>query len=118
MSGLDVHIRRLSGPAQVGLGIVGAITGLLAVLAVIYARSGALVFSIGTSVAIYFVIWWIALFAVLPFRVRSQAEEGQVSAGSDPGAPSEAHLLWYALVTSAVAALASIVFLVWLAPLI
>jgi predicted secreted protein len=109
---------RFSGPMQVGLGMLGAMAGLAAVLAVVYARSGALVFSIGTSVAIYFVIWWLALFAVLPFRVRSQAEEGRVSAGSDPGAPAEAHLLWYALVTSAVAALASVVFLVWLAPLI
>lgn len=118
MPGLDLDVRRLSGPAQVGLGILGTVAGLLGVLAVVYARSGALVFSIGTSVAIYFVIWWLALFAVLPFRVRSQVEAGQISAGSDPGAPSEAHLLWYVLVTSAVAALASIVFLVWLAPLL
>lgn len=114
----QARTRRFSGPMQVGLGILGAFIGLLAVLVVVYARSGALVFSVGTSVAIYFVIWWVALFAVLPFRVRSQIEEGQVAAGSDPGAPAEAHLLWYVLVTSAVAAVVSIVFLVWLAPLL
>jgi predicted secreted protein len=118
MTGRNAGIDRLSGPAQVGLGILGAVIGLLAVLVVVYVRSGALVFSIGTSVAIYFVIWWVSLFAVLPFRVRSQAEEGRISAGSDPGAPAEAHLLWYALVTSAVAATVSMVFLVWIAPLI
>jgi predicted secreted protein len=109
---------RLSGPGQVALGLAGAALGLAAVLAVVYARSGALVFSIGTSIAIYFVIWWTTLFAVLPFRVRSQAESGAVEAGSDPGAPATAHLLWYVLVTSALGAVVSIVFLVWLAPLI
>ncbi|MGL4496733.1 MAG: DUF1467 family protein, partial [Beijerinckiaceae bacterium] len=33
---------------------------------------------IGSLIAIYFVIWWIILFAVLPFGVRSQVEEGKV----------------------------------------
>jgi predicted secreted protein len=50
--------------------------------------------------------------------VRSQSEEGAVAIGSEPGAPAKAHLLWYGLVTSAMAALLSIVFLVWIAPLI
>ncbi|MGL5447016.1 MAG: DUF1467 family protein [Rhabdaerophilum sp.] len=118
MPALDAKPARISGPAQIGLGLLGMALGLCAVLLVVYARSGSLVFSIGTSVAIYFVIWWTALFAVLPFRVRSQIEEGQVAAGSDPGAPAEAHLLWYVLVTSVVAAVLSIVFLVWLAPLL
>jgi predicted secreted protein len=85
---------------------------------VLYARSGQLIFSIGTSIAIYFVIWWVALFAVLPFRVRSQVEAGEIEAGSDPGAPHQAHLLWYALVTSAVATVSSLVFLIWIAPLL
>ncbi|MBR1220019.1 DUF1467 family protein [Bradyrhizobium sp. U87765 SZCCT0131] len=44
--------------------------------------------SISSSIAIYFVLWWVVLFAVLPFGVRSQVEEGTSSApGSDPGAP-------------------------------
>jgi predicted secreted protein len=118
MSGFDLAIRRLSGGAQVAIGLAGAFLGLFLVLVVLYLRSGELVFSIGTSVAIYFVVWWTAVFAVLPFRVKSQIEAGSVQAGSEPGAPAHANLLWYALVTSAVASLVSIVFLVWLAPLL
>jgi predicted secreted protein len=30
--------------------------------------------SVTTAVAIYFLIWWITLFAVLPFGVRAQHE--------------------------------------------
>ena len=43
--------------------------------------------SIFTALAIYFVIWWIALFLVLPWGVRSQDESGEVTPGTDPGAP-------------------------------
>lgn len=43
--------------------------------------------SISSSIAIYFVLWWVVLFAVLPFGVRSQVEEGESVPGSDPGAP-------------------------------
>lgn len=118
MSAVDRLAMRISGPAQVGLGLLVSFCGIGIVLAVLYMRSGQLIFSIGTSIAIYFVIWWIALFAVLPFRVRSQVEAGAIEAGSDPGAPHQAHLLWYALVTSGVATVASLVFLIWLAPLL
>ena len=40
-----------------------------------------------TALAISFLIWWVVLFAVLPFGVRSQHEEGEMAAGTDPGAP-------------------------------
>jgi len=40
-----------------------------------------------TALAIFFLIWWVVLFAVLPFGVRSQHEEGVMAAGTDPGAP-------------------------------
>ncbi|TQF39500.1 hypothetical protein UNPF46_13015 [Bradyrhizobium sp. UNPF46] len=42
---------------------------------------------ISTAIAIYFVIWWIALFLTLPFGVRSQHEDGGGAPGTDPGAP-------------------------------
>jgi len=32
--------------------------------------------SLTLSIAIYFVIWWIVLFAVLPIGVRTQGEMG------------------------------------------
>ena len=31
--------------------------------------------AVATAVAIYFLIWWIVLFAVLPWGVRAQDEE-------------------------------------------
>jgi predicted secreted protein len=40
-----------------------------------------------TAAAIYFIIWWVVLFAVLPWGVRSQEEAGNVEPGTDPGAP-------------------------------
>ena len=61
--------------------------------------------SITTILAIYFVLWWVVLFAVLPWGIRSQHESGEeIAPGTDPGAPS-AHvigrkLLWTTIVTS------------------
>jgi len=40
-----------------------------------------------TSIAIFLTIWFIVLFAVLPFGVRSQHESGAFTSGTDPGAP-------------------------------
>lgn len=40
------------------------------------------------AIALYFVVWWTVLFAVLPFGIRSQAQTGEVVPGSEPGAPS------------------------------
>ena len=37
--------------------------------------------------ALFFATWWVVLFAVLPFGVRSQHEEGGMTEGTDPGAP-------------------------------
>jgi predicted secreted protein len=48
--------------------------------------------SIFTALAIYFVIWWIVLFAVLPWGVHSQHESGEMTPGTDPGAPVLTHL--------------------------
>jgi predicted secreted protein len=38
--------------------------------------------------AVYFVVWWVVLFAVLPFGVRTQAENGDVTLGTTESAPS------------------------------
>jgi len=46
-----------------------------------------MVYTISTGLAIYFVIWWIALFLTLPFGVSSQQEAGEGTPGTDPGAP-------------------------------
>ena len=61
----------------------------------------------GTYLAIYFLIWWLTLFAVLPWGVRNQEEAGDVVPGSDPGAPA-LHRLWGKLLWTTV--IASVVY--------
>lgn len=39
------------------------------------------------AIAIYFVIWWTVLFAVLPLAGRTQAEARDVVPGTPPSAP-------------------------------
>ncbi len=58
------------------------------------------------SIAVFFTIWWVALFAVLPFGVRSREEAGlgPAPAGSDPGAPVAPRLARAALWTTLIAA--------------
>src|SRR5438552_9657550 len=62
--------------------------------------------SLATSVAVYFIIWWVVLFAVLPWGVRSQHEQGEIAPGTDPGAPVLPRLthklLWTTIVAGAV----------------
>ena len=66
------------------------------------------------GLALYFVIWWITLFAVLPFGIRSQHEAGDVVAGTEPGAPVLPGLLKKAAITSLIAAVIFIgVWYVW-----
>ena len=59
-----------------------------------------------TIAALYVVIWWITLFAILPFGVRSQHEGADMAPGTDPGAPVlpriKAKLLWTTLVASVI----------------
>ncbi|MCC7347001.1 MAG: DUF1467 family protein [Variibacter sp.] len=60
--------------------------------------------SVTTALAIYFVVWWVVLFAVLPWGVRSQAEHGDVAEGTDPGAPAIPYLgrklIWTTVISS------------------
>ena len=61
---------------------------------------------VGTALATYFLIWWVTLFAVLPWGVRNQEESGEVVSGTDPGAPAVPRLwrklLWTTLISWAV----------------
>jgi predicted secreted protein len=67
-----------------------------------------------TPAAIYFVLWWVVLFAVLPWGVRSQQESGQIVPGSDPGAPAiprlATKLLWTTTVTTVIFGLLYVVY--------
>jgi predicted secreted protein len=70
--------------------------------------------SLATAIAIYFIIWWVVLFAVLPWGVRSQHESGAVAPGSDPGAPAiprlKRKLVWTTIVAAVVFALWYVVY--------
>jgi len=61
--------------------------------------------SLVSSVAIFFVIWWLCLFVVLPFGVRSQHEMDEVTLGTEHGAPHQPLLLRKAIATTILAAI-------------
>jgi predicted secreted protein len=54
------------------------------------------------AIGLYFVVWWILLFAVLPLRVETQADRGEIAVGTDPGAPAVPALREKAIWTTAV----------------
>jgi predicted secreted protein len=68
--------------------------------------------AVSTAIAVYFLIWWIVLFAVLPWGVRAQGEDG--APGTDPGAPAVPHLarklVWTTLVATVVFAVCAYVY--------
>ncbi|MEZ5811541.1 MAG: DUF1467 family protein [Rhizobiaceae bacterium] len=43
--------------------------------------------------AIFYIIWWVVLFAVLPFSLRTQEEDGEVTLGTVKSAPRGPHVL-------------------------
>jgi predicted secreted protein len=60
--------------------------------------------SITTAIAIFFILWWLSLFLVLPWGVRSQHEEGEISPGTEPGAPALPRIAVKLIWTTAIAA--------------
>jgi predicted secreted protein len=98
LTGLSSLVRAVAGslPATI-VAVIGF--GLLAM------GAGVLGFGLRATgaAALYFVVWWIGLFAVLPFGVRSQAEDEDVVVGSEPGAPSAPALREKAVWTSLLA---------------
>ncbi len=69
--------------------------------------------SMTLSIALYFVIWWTTLFAVLPIGVRTQGEAGDVVPGTPHSAPVKPRILWILGVNTLVSAFVFLV--VWLA---
>jgi predicted secreted protein len=69
---------------------------------------------VATALAVFFLIWWVVLFAVLPWGVRSQHEGNDIAPGTDPGAPSKARigwkLVWTTLIAAAIYAVCFIVY--------
>jgi predicted secreted protein len=71
-------------------------------------------YSIATAFAIYFVLWWVVLFLTLPFGVRSQHEDGESIAGTDPGAPIVTRmgrkLIWTTVISAVIYAVAMLAY--------
>ena len=68
---------------------------------------------IGSYVAIYLVVWWTVLFAILPLGNKTYAEMGiEVTDGGDPGAPYKPNLRRKFFTTSWVALV--VVGIIWL----
>jgi predicted secreted protein len=70
--------------------------------------------AITTAIAIYFVLWWVVLFAVLPWGVRSQQESGAYAQGTDPGAPAIAavakKLVWTTIASAIIFAIGAVLY--------
>ena len=60
---------------------------------------------VGSLIAIYFVVWWVVLFAVLPFGVRTQDEADDVILGTASSAPMRPLLLRKAIATTIISAI-------------
>lgn len=59
--------------------------------------------SLTLGIALYLMIWWMTLFAVLPFGVKTQGEAGEVVEGTPASAPVAPRLLRVALINTLVA---------------
>ena len=59
---------------------------------------------IGTFIAIFFIVWWLCLFIVLPFKVRNQVDAGEWQEGTERGAPAGILRLWPKLLITTVLA--------------
>ena len=49
--------------------------------------------SIMSAIALYGVVWFMTMFLVLPFRLQTQGEAGEVVPGTPSSAPSDAQML-------------------------
>lgn len=66
------------------------------------------------AAALYFVVWWTILFAILPIRNQPETDPDRVVPGQDPGAPAAPRLrekaIWTTLAAGAVFLIALAVF--------
>jgi len=53
--------------------------------------------------AVFFIIWWVTLFAMLPFGMRTQDDDGNVTLGTTSSAPRGPHMARAFLRTTVVA---------------
>ena len=63
--------------------------------------------------ALYFIVWWLTLFIVLPIGVRTQGEDDDVVPGTPESAPSSIRIGRILLINTVVATIAFAI--LWLA---
>lgn len=57
-----------------------------------------------TGIVLYAIIWFMTLFVVLPFRMKSQADAGETTMGTHASAPADPQLRRRFMITSVIAA--------------
>lgn len=57
-----------------------------------------------SAIVLYAVIWFMTLFIVLPIRLKTQGDVGDIVPGTHAGAPYETNLKKKALITTLIAA--------------
>ena len=60
---------------------------------------------ITSAIVLYVVFWFLTFLVILPIRVKTQGDLGNVEPGTHAGAPEEHHLKKKALITTGVAAI-------------
>lgn len=58
-----------------------------------------------SAIVLYVVIWFMTFFVVLPIRIQTQGDLGQIVPGTQAGAPEHHHLKKKAWITTGIAAL-------------
>lgn len=77
--------------------------------AVIAVAVGVFRLTVGGALALYFVLWWTLLFAILPLSNQPEADPDRIVPGQDPGAPAAPRLREKALWTTLLAGAAFLV---------
>lgn len=54
-----------------------------------------------TGIAVFFIIWWMVIFMVLPWGVR-RVDREKLGKGEDPGAPEKPRMVMKLLITTAI----------------
>lgn len=61
--------------------------------------------SLASGIAVYFIVWWVCLFMVLPFGVKNAHEAGEaVEHGNEAGAPVRPMLMKKVIATTVLSA--------------
>jgi len=66
-----------------------------------------------TALAIFFIVWWLCLFIVLPFRVSNQIDTGDIVPGTERGAPTGIFRFWPKLLATTLLAAVVTALLLW-----